>query len=60
MANFDTNYRGGAYFGQLFGTGLTLDQLYSTASYQAHNLSGVGLGGTLSGRTIFVGQNLAT
>ena len=28
------------------GTGLTLAQLYSTASYQAHDLTGIGLGDT--------------
>jgi uncharacterized protein YjbI with pentapeptide repeats len=27
------------------GTGITLEQLYSTASYQAHDLSGIGLSG---------------
>ena len=41
------------------GTGLTLAQLYSTASYQAHDLSGVGLiGSDLAGGN-FAGQNLS-
>jgi uncharacterized protein YjbI with pentapeptide repeats len=34
--NFSTGYNGQ-------GTGITLAQLYSTASYQAHDLSGIGL-----------------
>ncbi len=43
-----------------FGTGITLDQLYSTASYQAHDLNGVGLGfNDLTGGN-FAGQNLTT
>jgi len=50
-ANFLRGYDGG-------GTGLTLAQLYSTASYQAHDLTGIGLGGSnLSGGN-FAGQNL--
>ena len=41
-----------------WGTGLTLTQLYSTASYQAHDLTGIGFGGNdLSGWN-FAGQNL--
>jgi len=58
-ANFETGYRGGAYPGEIFGTGIPLDQLYCTASYQAHNLTGIGLGGNLgvSGGD-FAGQNL--
>jgi hypothetical protein len=48
-ANFDT-YGG--------GTGLTPAQLYSTASYQAHDLTGIGLArNDLSGGN-FAGQNL--
>jgi uncharacterized protein YjbI with pentapeptide repeats len=39
------------------GTGLTLAQLYSTASYRAKDLSGIGLGGNLAGGN-FAGQNL--
>ena len=40
------------------GTGITLEQLYSTASYQAHDLTGISLGdGNLSGSN-FAGQNL--
>jgi uncharacterized protein YjbI with pentapeptide repeats len=38
-------------------TGITLTQLYSTASYQAHDLTGIGFGGDFS-RGNFVGQNL--
>jgi uncharacterized protein YjbI with pentapeptide repeats len=37
--------------------GITLAQLYSTASYQAHDLTGIGLSGDLSGAN-FAGQNL--
>jgi uncharacterized protein YjbI with pentapeptide repeats len=40
------------------GTGITLDQLYSTASYQAHDLTGIGLSGNdLTGGN-FARQNL--
>jgi uncharacterized protein YjbI with pentapeptide repeats len=39
-------------------TGITVPQLYSTASYQAHDLAGIGLyGANLSGAN-FAGQNL--
>jgi uncharacterized protein YjbI with pentapeptide repeats len=42
------------------GTGITLDQLYSTASYQAQNLSGIRLNlNNLAGAN-FAGQNLAS
>jgi uncharacterized protein YjbI with pentapeptide repeats/CubicO group peptidase (beta-lactamase class C family) len=42
----------------LYGTGITLSQLYSTASYQAHDLSGIKLRfNNLAGGN-FVGQNL--
>ncbi len=40
-----------------YGSGFTLAQLYSTASYQAHNLTGVALNGDLNGWD-FAGQNL--
>jgi uncharacterized protein YjbI with pentapeptide repeats len=64
----DANFAGaevrGASFslgfdGAYIGSGLTLAQLYSTASYQAHDLSGIGLGGNfqLAGGN-FAGQNL--
>jgi Pentapeptide repeats (8 copies) len=42
----------------VYGTGITLDQLYSTASYKEHDLSGVGLGGSELAGANFVGQNL--
>src|SRR6185295_921911 len=43
-----------------WGTGITPAQLYSTASYQAHDLSGVGLAyNDLSGAN-FAGQNLSS
>jgi uncharacterized protein YjbI with pentapeptide repeats len=49
----------GAYFSAFStnGTGLTTSQFYSTASYQAHNLTGIRLSGDLSGWN-FAGQNL--
>jgi uncharacterized protein YjbI with pentapeptide repeats len=40
------------------GAGITLAHLYSTASYQAHDLSGVDLGGNNLVRGDFSGQNL--
>jgi hypothetical protein len=53
-ANFDVRYDefGGP------GTAITLAQLYSTASYQAHDLSGIGLAGNDLSRGNFAGQNL--
>jgi uncharacterized protein YjbI with pentapeptide repeats len=42
----------GAYF-----SNITAPQLYSTASYQAHDLTGIGLDGNLTGAN-FAGQNL--
>jgi uncharacterized protein YjbI with pentapeptide repeats len=58
-ANFDTLYRGFASGNDVFGTGITLDQLYSTASYQARDLRGIGLSGNvdLAGANL-AGQNL--
>ena len=47
-ANFDTHYRGVVFNGEVFGTGITLDQLYSTASYLAQDLSGIGLSGNFN------------
>jgi uncharacterized protein YjbI with pentapeptide repeats len=48
----------GAEFGDTTSRGFTKEQLYSTASYQAKNLQGIGLGETdLSGWN-FSGQNL--
>jgi uncharacterized protein YjbI with pentapeptide repeats len=40
--------------------GGSINQLYSTASYQAHELIGVGLGGNDLSRANFAGQNLST
>jgi uncharacterized protein YjbI with pentapeptide repeats len=50
----------GYYFpGDVSGTGISLPQLYSTASYQAHDLSGISLSlNDLTGGN-FAGQNLA-
>jgi uncharacterized protein YjbI with pentapeptide repeats len=42
----------------LEGTGITLSQLYSTASYQAHDLTGVNLAGNDLSGTHFASQNL--
>ncbi len=53
-ASFDKDY----CYTNCFGTGITPAQLYSTASYQAHDLSGIKLGqNDLSGGN-FAGQNL--
>ena len=41
-----------------FGCGLTLAQLYSTASYQAHDLTGINLAGNNLAGVNFAGQNL--
>lgn len=43
----------------IIGSGITLEQLYSTASYQAHDLSGIRLVGSKLAGAIFAGQNLA-
>jgi uncharacterized protein YjbI with pentapeptide repeats len=40
------------------GSGIVLPQLYSTASYQAHELSGIGLSGNNLSGANFAGQNL--
>jgi hypothetical protein len=40
------------------GTGITPEQLYSTASYKAHDLTGIHLGGNNLYGGNFVGQNL--
>jgi uncharacterized protein YjbI with pentapeptide repeats len=61
-ANFDIVY--GVVDGWLdvsfgfLGTGIIPTQLYSTASYQAHDLSGVGLAGSQLDGAKFAGQNL--
>jgi uncharacterized protein YjbI with pentapeptide repeats len=41
-----------------YGTGITLDQLYSTASYQAHDLTGITLRHNDLAGGNFAGQNL--
>jgi uncharacterized protein YjbI with pentapeptide repeats len=41
-----------------YATGLTPEQLYSTASYQAHDLTGVGLAGNNLAGLNLAGQNL--
>jgi uncharacterized protein YjbI with pentapeptide repeats len=56
-ANFIKSYY---TWNPFYGTGITLDQLYSTASYQAHDLNGIVLSGyELSGAN-FAGQNLTS
>jgi uncharacterized protein YjbI with pentapeptide repeats len=45
-------------FSTCIGTGMTLAQLYSTASYQARDLSGVGLINNILAGADFAGQNL--
>jgi uncharacterized protein YjbI with pentapeptide repeats/CubicO group peptidase (beta-lactamase class C family) len=45
--------------GGLAGTGMTADQLYSTASYQARDLAGVGFDGNSLAGVDFSDQNLA-
>lgn len=52
-ANFASSIRGVA------GTGITLTQLYPTASYQTHDLSGINLMWNNLSAGNFVGQNLA-
>jgi uncharacterized protein YjbI with pentapeptide repeats len=47
------------YYGAVFG-GISLAQLYSTASYQAHDLTGIGLSGNSLGGANLAGQNLAS
>jgi uncharacterized protein YjbI with pentapeptide repeats len=53
-------YRGGScsYQCEPVGTGITLPQLYSTASYQAHDLTGIDLGFNDLRGANFTGQNL--
>ena len=41
-----------------FCTGITAAQLYSTASYQAHDLTGIGLDGNNLAGVNLAGQNL--
>jgi uncharacterized protein YjbI with pentapeptide repeats len=61
-ANFTNADVRGAHFHQdqyQGGTGITLGQLYSTASYQAHDLTGISLGGNDLAGGNFAGQNLS-
>jgi uncharacterized protein YjbI with pentapeptide repeats len=51
--------RGANFDRSIVGTGITLAQLYSTASYQAHDLSGINLSGNYLSGGNFAGQNLA-
>src|SRR5262245_16569271 len=46
------------YFGRPFVSGITFTQLYSTASYQAHDLRGIKLSGNILAGGNFAGQNL--
>jgi uncharacterized protein YjbI with pentapeptide repeats len=55
-ANFVTGARCVPY--SCSGTGITLAQLYSTASYQAHDLSGIGLAINVLAGGNFAAQNL--
>jgi uncharacterized protein YjbI with pentapeptide repeats len=53
----DADFTDAEVRGAIFNSAITLAQLYSTASYQVHDLTGIGLGGDLSGGN-FAGQNL--
>ena len=50
--------RGANFIAIYVGSGITLAQLYSTASYQAHDLTGIGLGGNNLAGANLAGQNL--
>ncbi len=50
------SFYGGDYYSP--GSGLTLAQLYSTASYQAHDLTGIALAGNNLAGANLAGQNL--
>jgi uncharacterized protein YjbI with pentapeptide repeats len=56
-ASFGIDY--GLFGAGTVGTGITLPQLYSTASYRANDLSGIGLGGNYLPGGNFDGKNLA-
>ncbi len=43
----------------IIGSGITTEQLYTTASYQAHNLTGTGFGGNNLAGANLAGQNLS-
>ena len=49
---------GGELHRDWYGTGITAAQLYSTASYQAHDLTGIGLDGNNLAGVNLAGQNL--
>ena len=55
----DNHYGSGTAFTPILGTGITLDQLYSTKSYLARDLNGVAFGGNNLAGGNFAGQNLA-
>ena len=46
-------------YGLFLGSGITLDQLYTTSSYVAHDLTGIDLTGNDLIGANFTGQNLA-
>jgi uncharacterized protein YjbI with pentapeptide repeats len=54
--NFNVAFEGGS--GWPFGSGITPAQLYSTASYQAHDLSGIDFTNNDLAGANFAGQNL--
>jgi uncharacterized protein YjbI with pentapeptide repeats len=57
-ADFAATEVRGANFANYVGTGITLAQLYSTASYQARALIGIGLDGSNLTNGDFAGRNL--
>ena len=54
----DRGRSAGGDFRTYGGIGITTAQLYSTASYQAHDLTGIGLGGNNLAGVNLAGQNL--
>jgi uncharacterized protein YjbI with pentapeptide repeats len=58
-ADFAHAHVRGANFGNTTSTGFTLEQLYSTASYLAKDLSGIDLGQNNLSSANFVGQSIA-
>ncbi len=55
----DSHYGDSTAFTVILGTGITLDQLYSTKSYLAHDLNGVAFGGNNLTGGNFAGFNLS-
>jgi uncharacterized protein YjbI with pentapeptide repeats len=55
----DCHYGGCSAWTNVIGTGITLDQLYSTKSYLAHDLTGINFGGNNLARGNFAGHDLA-